>query len=52
MAEVSSTSEEPVSATSAVARPRPGPHIMPAPAALATVTRSRARPMMGRWSGV
>src|SRR6476646_5762474 len=48
----SSTSEEPVSATSAVARPRPGPHIMPAPAALATVTRSRARPMMGKWSGV
>src|SRR5439155_13839314 len=50
--EVSSTSEEPVSATSAVARARAGPHIMPAPAALATVTRSRARPMMGKWSGV
>src|SRR5580704_2297015 len=48
--DTSSTSEEPVSATSAAARATPGPHIIPAPPAQATVTPASpgAGPMMGR----
>jgi acyl-CoA synthetase (NDP forming) len=52
--ETSTICDTPVSATSAVARATAGPHIMPAPPAEATNTRSRssAGPMIGRWSGV
>src|ERR1700729_983850 len=55
---VSTTAENPLWTRSAAARATPGPHIMPAPPAAATVSPGTGPsgpspgPMVGRWSGV